>query len=90
MKKVYSKPEIVFENFALSENIANAGCEVKTNTPAQGTCGIPWADGVLFLDSVGSLCTDDYSVPNQGGDGEYNGLCYHTFSNDGAQNLFNS
>ena len=90
MKKIYSKPEIVFENFALSENIANAGCEVKTNTPAQGTCGIPWGTGTLFLDIVGSLCTEDEAVESFGGDGEFNGLCYHTFSNDGAYNLFNS
>lgn len=37
MKKIYSKPEIMFESFTLSENIAG-DCEVKTNTPSQGTC----------------------------------------------------
>ena len=32
MKKVYSKPEIYFESFSLSQYIA-AGCEVKPGDP---------------------------------------------------------
>lgn len=87
MKKAYTKPEIVFESFSLSQNIA-AGCEEKTNTPAQGQCGIEFGAEILFLDTAGSLCTD--KIKNVGGDGEYNGLCYHVFSNNGEYNLFNS
>ena len=37
MRKAYSKPQIMFEDFTLSTNIA-AGCEVKTNTPSQMQC----------------------------------------------------
>ena len=36
MKKTYSKPQIVFDSFELSQSIA-AGCEVITNQ-AQGVC----------------------------------------------------
>ena len=89
MKKAYSKPVIIFESFSTSQNIA-AGCEVKTNTPAQGKCGIEWGTEILFLDSVGSLCTGDSRVTDVGGDGESNGICYHVFSNNGENNLFNS
>ena len=87
MKKVYEKPEIVFENFSLSTNIA-AGCEVKTNTPSQGQCGIKWGSDILFL--ADTNCTGDGIVIGQGGDGESNGICYHTFSNNGENSLFNS
>lgn len=89
MKRVYSKPQIYFESFSLSQNIA-AGCEVKTNTPAQGQCGVNYGPFVVFLDSVGSQCTGDGRVQDVGGDGEYGGICYHVFSNDGENNLFNS
>ena len=41
MKKTYSKPEIVFENFVLSTNIA-ANCDVIISTADSGNCGIEW------------------------------------------------
>lgn len=84
MKKTYSKPEIVFESFSLSQSIA-AGCDVKTNTPAQGQCGLDFGGLMLFLDSM-SGCPD-IPVTSEGGDGEYNNICYHTVYGD---NLFNS
>lgn len=89
MKKAYSKPEIVFENFSLSQNIAG-DCEVKTNTPARGQCGIEFGPFVVFLDTATSQCTGDGRVLEDGGDGEYNGICYHVFSGKGEYNLFNS
>ena len=82
MKKVYMKPEVVFEDFSLSTNIAS-GCEIKTNTPSQGTCayGEDTDFGVaIFLDSV-AACTYHQA------EGEFNKICYHTFENN---NLFNS
>lgn len=85
MKKTYSKPQILFEDFTLNTSIAG-DCEEKTNTPAQRQCGLDFGAGVVFLEAA-KYCTID--VPDNGnGDGEYNGLCYHVFSN--GRNLFNS
>lgn len=82
MKKVYSKPDILFEDFSLSTNIA-AGCE---EIPLQNIneCGFKWSKGVyIFTDSV-SGCS--HKVVD--GDGEYNGLCYHNPSS--TNNVFYS
>ena len=84
MKKVYTKPEIMFEDFTLSVNIAG-DCEVKTNTPSQMQCAYKVNDEFLgelnlFVNGV-TACLDS-------NDGEYNGFCYHTPTE--AQNLFNS
>lgn len=89
MKKAYMKPEILFEDFSLSQSIA-AGCEEKTNTPSQEQCGFEFGPYVVFLDTPDSKCTGDGRVDNMGGDGEWNGICYHVFANDGERNLFNS
>lgn len=83
MKKVYSKPDIIFESFSLSQNIA-AGCEYTNSV-----------DPNLYMTGKGFAFTDEancqYKVPDQvGGDGEFNGICYHVFSNGGAINFFNS
>ena len=82
MKKAYSKPDIVFENFSLSTNIA-AGCEVKTNF-AQNQCGYKFAPGiVIFLEGVNGCVK-----PVVDGDGQFNGICYHNPSDD--NNIFSS
>ncbi len=86
MKKTYSKPEIFFENFSLSQNIAG-DCEEKTNTPSQGQCGLDFGPFVVFLDSVGSVCTGAGRVEDMGGDGAYGQICYHV---PYGENLFNS
>lgn len=83
MKREYSKPQIIFESFALSQNIA-ANCEY-TNPQ----------DPDLFMTGKGFAFTDgancQHKVPNQvGGDGEFNGICYHVFSNGGSSNFFTS
>lgn len=65
MKKAYSKPEIVFENFMSSTNIA--ACKVDTNLPSTNTCGISFVPGqVVFLDS-----STGCNVPSDGYD-----ICY--------------
>lgn len=83
MKKSYSKPEIVFESFSLSTNIAG-DCAVKTNTPSQNQC--PYQgdfDYPIFITrEMGCITTD----PD--GDGELNGFCYHVPTV--GTNLFNS
>lgn len=84
MKKLYSKPEIMFENFTLSTNIA-AGCEVKINNQAVNTCTIEHNDGFevsrIFAAGIAVACTTQPT-------GKYNGLCYDTPSE--TFNLFNS
>lgn len=85
MKKTYEKPQIMFEDFTLSTNIA-AGCEVKTDTQANGTCAYTTVDEFLgavniFLEGI-SACT------TKAAGGEYNGFCYHNPYD--SNNLFNS
>ena len=89
MKKAYMKPEIIFEDFSLSQNIA-ADCEEKINNPSQETCGIEYGPFVVFLDTPDTMCTGAGKVTDMGGDGEWEGICYHVFSNNGERNLFNS
>lgn len=86
MKKTYQKPEIMFENFAASTNIA-ATCEVKTWTPNSGNCGFPIEDEflgtkVLFTSEMVDVCKVTEA------EGPYNGLCYDVPNE--AFNLFNS
>lgn len=85
MKKIYSKPEILFESFTMNTNIA-ADCEVTFRHYARNTCAIPGsAPGFsLFNDSDhGGACDI------QGGEAEtYNGFCYHVPVPE--KNLFNS
>lgn len=80
MKKTYSKPEIVFESFTLSTNIAG-DCESKIDTFKAGDCGIQFGNEVLFLTGVAG-CKDPVTT-----DGEY-GLCYDIPTPTSA--LFNS
>ena len=84
MKKVYSKPEIVFENFSLSTNVAG-DCEKKTNLQSENACGMDFSGLMVFLDGMGGC--KDIGILNMGGDGEFNGICYHVPS---GENLFNS
>lgn len=83
MKKTYTKPQIIFEDFILSANIAG-NCEVKTETSSRGNCAYTYIDEFfgemkLFTLDVGA-CSDKEQ------DG-YNGICYHTFADN---SLFNS
>ena len=74
MKK-YSKPEIVFESFALSVSVSS--CEVVTSHPSERQCGIPVrGQGVIFVDET-TQCTRffDYIITDM--NSIYNGLCYH-------------
>ena len=77
MKKNYSKPEIVFESFTLSTNIA-AGCEIKHPLPTSGQCGIEFDGDVIFVEGA---CPD----PVVDGTG---GFCYHNPSD--LDRMFNS
>ncbi len=85
MKKVYSKPEIMFEDFTLSTSIAG-GCDVQTNLPSQNQCGMDFSGLTVFMTGM-TGCTD-IAVENVGGDGQWNEICYHVPTGD--QNLFTS
>ena len=85
MKKTYSKPSVVIENFTLSTNVAG-DCEKPFNLQAQFVCGIPDDNGVgmnIFDPSKGGSCV----IPGED-DAKFDGFCYHipTETNE----LFNS
>lgn len=91
MKKTYEKPMIMFESFASSVNIAG-DCEVKTDTQAQGWCGLSWGGEIMFV--ANSECNGDYifdsgeaEVP-YGQYGPFDKVCYHTPQS--YNTLFNS
>lgn len=78
MKKPYSAPEILFEDFSLSSSIA-AGCEFIANA-AENVCGYQSRYGMVFTEKV-SGC--DFKEPDTN-----DSLCYHV-PNDYA-NIFSS
>ena len=86
MKKAYSKPQIMFENFTLSTNIA-LGCNLLnvSHAPKEQGCGLIISDrkdkGVLF--------NSTYDCSINADDGNYNGICYHV-PEDYAQVIFTS
>lgn len=89
MKKTYTKPEIVFESFVLSTNIAG-DCEAKAQTFAnysESGCGYLLGTNIIFgTDLTGCKGDDNYRQvePNTG----WNSICYHVPSE--ANNIFNS
>lgn len=84
MKKAYSKPHILFEDFTLSTNIAG-DCEIDTDTKSNNDCGLNFSGVMVFLTGMGGC--SGIQVDNVGGDGEFNKICYHV---PYGQNLFNS
>lgn len=81
MKKPYVKPQIVFEDFELSVNIA-AGCEFRTNH-AENVCVYELTGGRnVFIDADTSC--NDITAPG----GNYGAVCYHVPSD--TSNLFTS
>jgi len=73
MKKVYEKPDILFEDFSLCTDIA-VGCEVIANH-SYNVCVYEEDDG---RGNVLTVFTEDvmgcvYKPAN----GNHNGLCYH-------------
>ena len=85
MKREYTKPDILFESFSLSTNIAG-DCEKKTGTPSQGNCPayLPGVTVAVFNDSIRGCI----AKPPKTDSDEYNGVCYHVPNVD--NNLLNS
>ena len=85
MRKEYQKPEIVFENFAISTSIA-AGCEHITNLSGRDACGYMLRNGdIIFLSSSTGCGTPNASGTYGEGD---NSICYHNPGDN--YNVFNS
>lgn len=78
MKKAYTKPEIIFDDFSLATTIA-AGCAVQTNTPSWNICGVSYGPGMVFTSGIAAC-----SIPAD--DGSYG--CYHIPTD--TTKLFNS
>lgn len=87
MKKTYSKPEILFEDFTMSTNIAT-GCEGTVGNPAKGTCAVVGTGNIAVFTGTISAC--DFTPTEVGGknDDEWDGFCYHVSTE--YNNLFNS
>ena len=86
MKKVYAKPEIMFESFSMSTNIA-AGCEFKTSNPSyEQSCTYPTRGGNIFITKeLGcGVQSDPEGLYTSGNDK----MCYHVPDED--FNVFNS
>lgn len=81
MKKVYSKPEIMFEDFTLSSSIAS--CDVQAES-TMDQCAVEFVPGVSYIFLEGMNICD---VPIVDGSGE-DGVCYHNPTP--GNNLFNS
>ena len=81
MKKLYSKPGIVYEDFSISTHIAKT-CDVELGTFEQGECG-GYNYGTINIFMVSNVGCD---FPVE--DDASNGICYHVPIN-GAR-LFNS
>lgn len=71
MKKAYSTPDILFDSFALSQNIA-AACAQNVNTQYTGVCGVPFGNKMVF-----TMGTSGCRVKIEDGSPVFNYLCYH-------------
>ena len=79
MKKAYTKPEIIFDDFSLATTIA-AGCAKRFTAAAKDSCGIVFGAGMLFTNDMGG-CTIKAEVDD-------GGYCYHVPAD--GMNLFTS
>lgn len=86
MKKLYSAPDILFESFTMSTNIAGQ-CEGEpVGNPSRGTCGIPGSMPGFNLFSEGIVGTNGCQMITE--DDPNDEFCYHAPSE--YNNLFNS
>lgn len=81
MKKSYSRPDILFEDFTLSTNIA-AGCEEQPDNLREN-CGVRYGHYIIFESSMTYVCNRS---PGNTGSDYYDQFCYHV--NVGDFNVF--
>lgn len=70
MRKKYSKPDIMYEDFTPSTSIA-AGCNYKA-VVVEYTCGVEYGDDMLFTSDL-NVCT----LPVEAMPGISDRICYH-------------
>ena len=88
MKKKYSKPDIMYESFTLSTNIAS-DCAPGTEMLANDySCGKLFSDGRTVFTTNVAGCKDVKVLPDQDGDGVWGTYCYHVPVN--LASIFNS
>ena len=86
MKKSYTKPEIVYESFLMSTNIAG-NCESIVGNPSKGACPVKGTGDINMFSGTLSFC--DFAPEDMGGVvDEWDGACYHVPTE--YNNLFNS
>lgn len=86
MKSIYVSPEIMYEDFSLSTNIA-AGCERFVGNPSEGNCAIVGSDGTSIFGGDMNIC--DFTPEGMGqAPDTWDGFCYHVPTSD--RELFNS
>ena len=86
MKSIYVSPEIMYEDFSLSTNIA-AGCERIVGNPSEGNCAIVGSDGTSIFGGDMNIC--DFTPEGMGqATDTWDGFCYHVPTSD--RELFNS
>lgn len=83
MKRIYSKPEIMFESFTLSENIAGDCSNIVGNASENNCAYIDRSGNYVFTSDLAAICVDI-----QQADGSNDGICYHNPYD--SNNLFNS
>lgn len=83
MKKIYTKPEIIFDSFELSQSIA-AGCELLSSGTRETGCtvSVPGDFGETLYTFFAEGSCDRYSPA------ELDSLCYHAPAD--AYNVFSS
>ena len=85
MKKTYSTPDIIFDSFALNENIAsaNSNCNRNITTMYSNSCGLWFGEKYVF-----TIAASGCEFKAQDGSPFFDGLCYHIPTADNR--LFNS
>lgn len=79
MKKIYTKPEISFDNFGISSNFAlSASCTVEPNVSTRDTCGYDIAGRHIFV-------AENTGCEYVSADGDF-GVCYYVPTGD--SNIF--
>lgn len=86
MKKYYEAPEILFEDFSLSDSIAG-NCESIVGNASKGSCCVKGTGGVNVFSGTIPVC--EFKPEDLGGiSDEWDGFCYHVPTE--YNNLFNS
>lgn len=87
MKKKYGKPEVTFENFSLSSNIAgNCGSSLNNHNPDGCMCfttaSDPIAGGCVYVDNGFSVFVNTVICDLQPDGHSWSQVCYHVVTDE--------